>query len=99
MSILSLVTCHTSLFYQKDVRPNEMTTRFAFVRQRMRLACRSRSPAENNFDQDPSANSCGASSQDPRMAASMKNRQYPDLVFSNYVVDTIELEPVYRRPP
>jgi len=26
----------------------------------------------------------------------MKNRQYPNLVFPNNVIDAVELEPVYR---
>jgi len=33
-----------------------------------------------------------------RVTPSMKDRQYPNLVFSNNVIDTIELKAMYRRP-
>lgn len=54
--------------------------------------------AETNFHADVSANSRGAFLQRSRMPAPMKDRQYPDLVFSDDVVNPVELEPMYWRP-
>jgi len=36
--------------------------------------------------------------QSTRVAASMKDRQYPNLFFSNGVVNAVKFEPVYHCP-
>jgi hypothetical protein len=36
--------------------------------------------------------------QPPRMPSPMKDRQHPDFLFVDDVIDSIKLEPLYRRP-
>jgi hypothetical protein len=36
--------------------------------------------------------------QSPWVPSAVKDRQYPDLVFVDHVINSIKLEPMYRRP-